>query len=756
MVFEKFSKALLIFIITCTLAFLYYINNLRFNYNFESFFSTKDQSLSIFNQHRATFENDNDFLLIGIVNRPSIYDSVFLTNVEALSNGIRKLPNVTQVESLLSQANLIIHRDPIFNMEIPTRIPFIHSDNWKRLAADSSYLQPFKELKGSFITNNQDALAIMVKLPNMIPREDAGILIQQLDSLTANYNFEEIHIAGKAKAETVYVKKMQHELLIFVSSSFMLIVFFLFIAYRSLWGVILPLSVVLLSVIWSLGAMGVGGKSIDLMTVLLPTIMFVVGMSDVVHFITKYLEELRNGTEKFVAIKKTIHEIGLATFLTSLTTAIGFVTLISTGIVPIQEFGIYSAIGVFLAFILAFTFLPSVLSLLPIPKMAIKKNNEAYWNRKLHLLFLWIINNKWKVVIGCVLITATSIAGIAKIEQNSYLIDEVSDSDPLKQDFLFFEKEFSGVRPFEINIRVNEEQSSIFSYEVIQEIDKVEKYLAKNFNITNFISPTLFFKTLNRSYNGGNAAAYVIPGTEREYRKIKKQLALFEKRKELDAIVDSSKTYGRISSKIVDIGSKRMNEKNNALIKFIQDSTDTRLVSFNLTGSANLIDKTNSELSNNMMKGLAIAFAAIALIMGLLYRSFRIVIISFIPNIIPLLIIGGIIGYSGIGLKMSTSIIFTIAFGIAVDDTIHFMSKLRLELRKEKSLLYAIKNTFVGTGKAIIVTSIILVGGFLTLIYSDFNGTFFTGLFISLCLFFAVMADLLLIPVLLLLFYKKK
>ena len=196
-------------------------------------------------------------------------------------------------------------------------------------------------------------------------------------------------------------------------------------------------------------------------------------------------------------------------------------------------------------------------------------------------------------------------------------------------------------------------------------------------------------------------------------------------------------------------------ERNARLEQFIRSNVDSSLVALKITGTSLLIDKNNQYLTQNMMEGLGIAFLVIAVIVALLFRSLRMIIIVLIPNVIPLIVVAAIMGYFGITLKLSTSIIFTIAFGIAVDDTIHFISKLKLELDKGKSLLYALKRTYISTGKAIIVTTIILAGGFLTLILSSFGGTYYTGLLVSLTLVLAVLADLTLLPALLIMFFKK-
>ena len=220
-------------------------------------------------------------------------------------------------------------------------------------------------------------------------------------------------------------------------------------------------------------------------------------------------------------------------------------------------------------------------------------------------------------------------------------------------------------------------------------------------------------------------------------------------------MVSTDQKSSRFSGRMGDIGSSITTAKTTALRNFINADIDTTLVNFRVTGTSLLIDKNNAYLVKNMSTGLAIAFAVVALIAGLMFRSWRMILITLIPNVIPLLLVAGIMGALGITLKLSSSVIFTVAFGIAVDDTIHFISKLKMELAKGKSKLYAIKRTYFSTGKAIIITTLILISGFLTLLWSSFGGTYYIGLFVGLTLLFALIIDLTLLPVFILLFYKQ-
>lgn len=743
---KKLGKYIIIIIGLLTIVFGYFASTLKFDYDFEKFFPSDDKDLEYYNSYRERFENDNDFILIGIENEEGILTSDFLKSIDSFSKEISQLKSVVRVVSPTNVESIVIgplglNRNPILDVNTLNKLQ------------DSLKVYTHPELVGSLFSESGKAVSIFVKYENKIGKEAADSSLIAIKQIAESFDFDEIHYAGKSVAEKYYIEMMNWELIIFVSASAVLIIFFLYFSYRSIWGIVLPLTVVLLSVFWCMGVMGLLNKPIDLMTVLLPTIMFIVGISDVIHIISKYLEEIRNGVEKKKALNITIKEIGVATFLTSVTTSIGFLTLLTSSIVTVREFGLYTAIGVVLAFIISFTFLPAVLIHRPIPKIVEKAGNRIFWNRFLGGLFLYVIRNSKKILLSGFVVTVFFIGGITLIEVNAKIIDEVNEGDPLREDFVFFEKEFSGVRPFELNIEVINSQS-VFDENVLKELLKIETYLENQFGVGQIVSPLTLVRNLNMSLHGANYEFYTLP--ERQSRRFKKYLADVLESDDLSKMVTKDLKQARLTGKIGDIGSKEFRLNENQFSLFLSEKIDSKLIKVTNTGSARLIDKSNTYLSKNMLTGLSIAFVLIALIMGLLFRSFKMTFLSLIPNVIPLIMIAGIIGFIGIDLNISISIIFTIAFGIAVDDTIHFLTKFKIELNKGKSVPYALKRTFLSTGKAIIVTSFILMGGFLTLMYSSFNGTFYTGLFISLTLLFAVVSDLLLIPSLFLLLYKNK
>lgn len=446
----------------------------------------------------------------------------------------------------------------------------------------------------------------------------------------------------------------------------------------------------------------------------------------------------------------------MATFLTSLTTAIGFLTLLGSSIIPIREFGLYSAIGVFGAYALAFTLLPATMILFPAPGHLGNRLGDNFWTDKLHRMLLWLMKNRKMVSLGSIGLFIICLWGISRIEVNNYLLEDLREDNPVRQEFNYFEKAYAGVRPFEMSIELTDTTRSIFEPEILRQLDALDQHLHEDYEAGFILSPVSIVKALNKASHNGSADYYVLPENDRDLKKLTRDVQRAKNTEMLQMLVHPDEHSCRFAGKIGDWGNQVITKKNDELALFIKENLDQGLFRHRLTGTATLIDLNNDYLSTTMIQGLLIAFLVVALIVGLMYKEWKMVFIALVPNIFPLLMIGAVMGFFGIDLKVSTSIIFTIAFGIAVDDTIHFISRMRLELAAGHHWLYALKRSFISTGKAIIITSLILCAGFMTLILSTFKGTFYTGLLLSLTLLFAVLADLLVLPILFWAVYGRK
>lgn len=743
---KRLSKRLSLLIISALVIFTgvtgFLGSKLEFDYDFEHFFPQNDKDLDYFLDYRETFENDNDYILISIGNKTGIFNSGFLNKASQFT---KDLSSLNHVEDVISPTNL---KQPILNTFGYIEIPLLHINDPSKFKNDSIRISKSKEYTKTLFSSDFKSICIVVHNSQIITKKASDELLIDIEHLIAQYDFKEIHYAGKIRGQKTYLNKMKFELVLFLSISLLLIITFLLISFRSIFGVIVPLITVLIPIIGVLGIMQITGKSLDVMSTLLPTILFVVGMSDAIHILNRYIEELRSGKQQAEAIKTTFKEVGLATLFTSLTTAVGFITLMMVPIKPMQDFGLYSAIGVILAFIIAISFLPATLSLLKKPKISSINPKQLFWNKVLSKGFLFVIRNQGKVFFGYLAIVIISIFGIFQLEVDYKLLEDLSEDNPLQQDFRFFENNYSGIRPFEMAV-YTKDSTSIFNYNVIKEMNKMENYLYEEYEAGFILSPLSVIKSMNKAIHNGNSKYYSVPTKESKFNSLIKKMKQVNLEAKLNHILNESNSVCRFTGKMDDIGSKKVKERNVEFEEYFQSKIDTNLIGYKMTGTALLVDKNNEFLATNMIIGLSIAFLLIAVLIGFIFKSIRMAFLSIIPNVIPLTIIGGIMGFAGTDINMSTSIIFTIAFGIAVDDTIHFLSKFKIEQRKGKSLIYSLKRTYLSTGKAIILTTLILCGGFISLILSDFKSTFLIGSYVGLILFVAVITDLLLLPILL-------
>jgi predicted RND superfamily exporter protein len=741
-------------------------SQIGFNYDFEAFFPQGQPETAFYLQFREAFSTDNDFILVGVQHEDGVFDQEFLGAVRMLSDSLGTVNGVTQV--IDPTALSLPVQDPVLGMVFQR--PILRWDSPQHYAADSSYLWRSDQWVGSLFSADGKSLALTVGQKAMLSKQGCDEIAADVDAVLKRWNDiqtergikVETHRAGRAHAQVHYVSVMEREVALFVGLGLILLITFLFIAFRTWWGIVIPLTVILLSGLGTLAFMEVTGKGIDIMTIVLPTIIFVVGMSDVVHIITRYLDELRSGLAPFDALRKAFKEVGLATFLTSLTTALGFLTLLSSAIVPIREFGLYTAAGVFIAFALAFTLLPAVLirSKAPIKQATGPSSASASpWTPWLSRWFIRILRHRKAILITTGVFTLVSVGLVTNIEVNNFLLEDLRDDDPLRQEFNFFERSFAGVRPYELALEFEAGRDIMSEPKVLATVDSVERWLREDIGAGSVLGPATAARTAHRLMNGDRPSADRIPeGAALE--KLLKRLSKWGKNNSNSSspgwsdVVNTDIGLARITAKTADLGAKELAKRNAKFQSRLDDHMAAHFESppftAHITGTASLIDLNNRFLASDMVLGLLIAFAAVALIVGLLFRSLKMTLISLFPNVLPLLFIAGFMGAMDIDLKVSTSIIFTIAFGIAVDDTLHFLAKYRILLQQGRAPIWALRRTFLSTGKAIVVTSIILCGGFSTLMLSSFEGTFHIGLLVSLTLCFAVFVDLAVLPLLLL------
>ena len=533
----------------------------------------------------------------------------------------------------------------------------------------------------------------------------------------------------------------------------------LFVFFRSFDTVFVPLIIIGIVVVWVFGTLSLLGYKITLLTGLLPPLIVVIGIPNCVYMLNYYHFSIKEYSNKKQAISNVIQTIGLITLITNLTTAVGFFVLATTDIKILTEFGIVAGINVLATFIVSIFLIPSIYLALPKPK----SQQTGYLNYNfINVLiksFKYIsFNYQKRVFFISTVIVISSLYGLSKIKSVSYLIDDVPSESSLMKDLKFFEENFSGIMPLEIVVDTKMKKG-VQNLNLLKKVDKLESFLAEKSYVSSPISLVSFVKASRQAYYNNNPSYFSLPNN-RDKNFILRYIADgYQNNVSNDNIsksfVDSIGQKLRISLNVADLGSLKLDSiVNNTFRPEIDKIFGNSKAEVKLTGTTLTFIKGINFLIENLLQSMLLAFIIISVIMALLFKNLKMVIISLIPNIIPLIIAAGIMGFLGIPLKPSSALVFSIVFGISVDYSIHFLAKFKNELL-ENDLKNSISNTINQTGRSMIFTSFILFFGFIIFAFSNFGGTIVLGILTSVILFVAMITNLTLLPSIILHFYKK-
>lgn len=725
--------------------FAFQLPMLRFDHSITAFFPTKSVEREFFEEYKAEFGNDNDHILISITPRGSLFSTDFLHQVNQLEQELQTIPGIHSTYSPLS-------------IPRPERKGFRGNIAQKKWLTPDSESQQADSLRlfdsgygpVSFLSRDRTSLLIIA----FHDENPDGAACQQLSNavyeVLAQTSFSEIHSAGKCLNQSLYVDTLEVESIIFTSLAVLVIVLLLWITYKNPAGVLIPLVIIGLTVLWTVGFMIWMGESLNLISHILPVILLVISMSDVIHLRTHYISQNPSPETRIQAFLHSTRTIGKATVYTSLTTAVGFLTLTSSTFQPVVELGMYASIGLFFALVLTYLVSGSLVVLRPTKSGRVSIVNSKLLDDQLEGLYRWIQGHPKQIIRASVILLCIGISGSLNIKVNNYLLDELKPDHPHQLDFRYFADQYGGARPVEIQLTARP-GDTLFTPSQLQEIAQVCDFLQQQWGADISFSPDLMLKNANQIYGFGRHSYQKIPETQDRIDELMIGIMDSDFKIEGRRWLSEDRLKSRIQARIEDVGSFQMNKLTSQFETFISDSIPRRQLEYQITGTAYLMDQNSSSLAENVLIGLAIALIFIGILFAVLMKSWRMVMISILVNLFPLLVMAGIMGWTGIDLKISTSFVFVVAFGIAVDDSIHFLARLRQELRVHPVEI-AVRQSFLHTGKAILLTTIVLLGGFMTFCLSGFLGTFYFGVLICTTLFLALLADLILLPALILTF----
>jgi len=745
----QFRKSIIISFVIFAIVAAYYTTNLTFSFSFEQFFPKGDPDLEYYQKFIKDFEPDDNFLLIAIDNEPDVFDSVFLSKFHALSLDIRGLEDIEKVQS----PTLI--QLPVKTPFGYSLIPLIHHDQPSFYSYDKSTILSDDRFVYNLVDSSAKSLVIFAKTKVGLEYSQSVRLTRSVDSLVEKSGFSNnVHTLGRSYFQREIIKFQKEEMLLAFFASLILVSIIMVFLYRKPIGIIISLGSIALGLLLFTGFLGFIGAELNAVSALFPVIMLIVGSSDVIHIFSKYTDELSKGKEKFHAMTLTINEIGLATFLTSITTAIGFATLSTSKLQTIQEFGLYSAVGVLIAFATVILFTTSALSFFDKSDIIKRDHSDTKWRQMLDNIYNISAQKSsfiFKVFSTCVIVF---IVGTNLISTNYNILNNLPKGAKVTNDFIYFEDNYAGFRPIEYAITAKKGFKAD-DYEVLRQVSKLEDYLKSTGVINAVTSMATMYKSIHNIQNGNTDQSLMFPSSKTDFDKYKKYLdKLTKDQASILLSKDGSKT--RISGRIKDIGVENIKKINELTDIWISQNINTNVIDVKRTGTGLILDKNSEYVTASLIKSLGLSICIISILMGWIFKSSKMLIIALIPNVIPLLFAAAILGFFSIELEAGVSIMFTIIFGIAVDDSIHFLSRFKIGINQGLSVHSAVKLSLEETGKAIIITSIILFFGFFIMILSVNPPTFTVGLLISVTLVGTVLCDLFLLPALILKYYTLK
>ena len=703
------------------------------------------------NQNFQNKYGDNHVMAIAIA------DSNFfqLENFTTWDSLCREIEQVNGVDNLISVNKLskLEKNSEEKKFEVKSWFPLdiLSQENLDSLVLD---LNKQKFYEGIFSDNNTGTLILVdlnSEIINSKKRDDLVFSVKEIsDQYAKKYNVT-MHYSGMPYMRSVQSVSLKKEITFFIFLTLFITSLILYLFFRSFKAMFASTIVVILGVIWAFGFIELFGFKITLLTALVPPVLIVIGIPNCIFLINKFHNEYRKNNNKIKSLKIMISKIGNITLLTNITTATGFAAFILTNSQSLREFGIVASLNILAIFILSLIIIPIFFSFFDPPKASHTKHLDRKWVVSIVDYLIHLVQSK-RSLIYYITLLAVLIGGVGltKITRTGNLSDDFNKKDILYKDLKFFENKYGGVLPLEILVNTKKKNGIFKSYN----LNKIEEFSVLLDSYPEFSKPSSyidFIKYTKQVYYNNNPEYYNLPNNQEQIfltNYISNTSSSINMR---NMLVDSLNQEARISLRIKDVSATQMDEIMADLEPKISSIFDPEKYDVIITGTTKVLLTGTKYLLQNLFISLFLVIILISVFMAWMFSSYKMVLISLIPNLIPLLLTGAIMGFFGIALKPSTILVFSIAFGISVDDTIHFLAKYRQELILNKGLIK--KSVFAAlkeTGVSMLYTSVVLFFGFFIFIASDFGGTVALGLLVSITLLIAMLSNLLLLPALLL------
>ena len=742
----------------------YFASKVKLSYEFARAIPTDNPRYKDQVEFRKKFGDDGNLLVIGIQSE----DLFTLRNFSAYQRFQQSLSNISGVEDIISLPTAInLVKDSATEKLIAVRIfPDIQTQSGLDSAKDQFYNLPF--YRSLLYNDSLHAFLMGAKInKDVLNSKRRDTVIQKISEAVKTFESTtgiRAYQSGLPLIRTLIAERIQEEMKLFLVGSLILSILILLFFFRSVSTMLLSIAVVLTGVIWTFGITYLLGYNITLLTALIPSLVVVIGIPNCIYFINKYHTSYLETNDKEQSLINMVSKMGVVTLFCNITAAIGFAVFAFTKSAVLKEFGEVAGISIMVIFFISFILLPGVLSLLPGPgKKQLKYLNSRWIISLLERLETWAINHRGIVLASTAILLIVAFIGIARLKTVAYIVDDLPKTDIVYTDLKFFEQHFKGVMPLEILIDTKKKSglSGMKSLGIFEKVDSLSQFIAAQQKMNRPLSIAEGLKFAKQAFYEGDSSNYLLPNAfdgafVGEYlRPSRDSVASNNFTKMLYSFMDSNRQSTRMSIGMADVGTQELPvilEKIQARAAELFDSS----YKITLTGTSITFLEGSRFIISGLKESILWAFLLIALCMLFLFRSWRILFCSLIPNVVPLLLTAGIMGWAGVPLKPSTVLIFSVALGIAVDITIRFLVNYKQVLPAcNNDVMMAVKNTIRQTGLSIIYTSLVLIAGFIIFCASSFGGTFALGWLTSVTLLLATITNLVLLPVLILLFHPK-
>ena len=739
---QKYKYLSLVCLVLVVLIASFNAPQIQVDTNIAQFFHEDDSDFRFYQKVKSEIPDNEGLILLGVKSKDSVFNIKFLEKIKALQDSLKKVEEIKNVRSLL---NLSYPARSMFGL---IAVPFLDIKdsiiNYKKekILGD--------ELSRDFISQNGNAMLLLLEINDSISSEKSENTVVNINRVLTHFNEIETHLWGRKIIDVSFKNILISEIFKFSFWIFIFLCVSLISIFKKPIAILFPILLVLIIIAIFLGGMVIINKPISTLSNLFPTIILIVAVSDVIHLCIKYDLEWKKGRSALIATRNTLKEIGWTTLVTSFTTAVGFSVLFLSPMKAIKNFGIESAFLVLITYALTLIYLPIVFTQFKSKNIFAVRHSFNAFSANVYEIQRKLFKYPKSVLIIFGLILMFTIFGITRINMNRSHFSIPKNTD-LHNSFKFFETNFRGSRTFEL-VLASKNKKTLNEPSNLKSVYKIHKYLALHPKLNSVKSPVSYYKTLHKAYYPSTYNNRTLPLDKKTIKKYDKDLAQVITK---DYLSNKEKTIFKFNAQMQDLGSLETERLNEEILNEINSIIRDQAIEARFSGIDLLIDISQKKSIENTFYGLLIAILVVSLTLGLIFSNITLALLAVILNLVPLVMTAGIMGFTSIELRAEIALIFTIGFVIAVDDTIHLLSKFQWERKQGKSVEEAIQISVRDCGKAILATSIILVGGFFILLSSNQLEIYMLSLLIAIIVIITLFVDLIIAPIIILRWFTK-